>query len=98
MSHNCHVEPIQKIATADELDNVEVVYLAVRGMGCTNCAARVANSLLSVHGVTAAQVDHVIGVAKITYNPNFAPIDSILQAVSKAGGDGRHSYQAMKLA
>lgn len=98
MDENCHVEPIEKTATVAELENSEMVKLAVSGMGCPNCANRVRNSLLVLDGVIDAGVDHEAGIAQVAFNPNIAPIDILIQAVSLAGGnDGHHEYGARLL-
>ena len=51
MDENCYVDPIQKIVTAEERTATATTLLAVSGMGCPNCAARVRNSLLRLNGV-----------------------------------------------
>ncbi|MBI1794354.1 MAG: heavy-metal-associated domain-containing protein [Chloroflexi bacterium] len=98
MDENCHVEPIEKTATIAERKNVETVKLSVSGMGCPNCANRVRNSLLALNGVVDARVDHETGLAQVAFNPDFAPVDILIRAVSLAGGnDGRHEYGAKLL-
>ncbi len=94
MSENCHVEPVNKDASAEELQEIEVVLLSVSGMGCQNCAARVRNSLVSLKGVVEARVDHTMGMAQVAYNPTLASADDLIAAVALAGGDGRHEYGA----
>ena len=94
----CHVEPWVKTVTAAEQGQVTAVTLAVSGMGCPNCAARVRNSLLTVYGVLEADVLHTLGVAQIYYNPSLTSTDQLLLAVAQAGGDGRHEYRANLLA
>jgi copper chaperone CopZ len=93
----CHVEPALKTATAAEQSQIEAVSLAVSGMGCPNCAARVRNSLLNVYGVVEADVLHTLGAAEVFYNPTLATTDQLLAAVAQAGGDGRHAYRAERL-
>jgi hypothetical protein len=39
MDEDCHVEPVQKIATAEEQQATTMIMLGVQGMGCPNCAA-----------------------------------------------------------
>jgi copper chaperone CopZ len=95
---NCHVEPIQKISTAEEQESIELALLAVSGMGCPNCANRVRNSLLSIYGVVDAYVDHSAGIAQVSFNPAIETIDDLISAVTRAGGDGQHEYQAKLLA
>ncbi len=94
MDENCHVDPIQKTATAEEQQNVTTARLAVWGMGCPNCAARVRNSLISLAGVVDAYVDHNAGLAQVSFNPNFTNVRALIDAVARAGGDGRHEYRA----
>ena len=97
MDANCHVEPIHKIPTSDEQQNLTTVSLAVGGMGCPNCAARVRNSLLALTGVVDADVDHTTGFAFVEYSPSLVSVPSLLQAVTQAGNDGHHKYVAMLL-
>jgi copper chaperone CopZ len=97
MGDQCHVEPIQKTPTPEELEVSISVWFAVYGMGCRHCAARVHNGLLLVNGVVEAQVDHLSGMAQVSFNPCLATIPALLEAVERAGGDGRHRYQAVPL-
>jgi copper chaperone CopZ len=97
MDENCHVDPMQKQPSSEELARIEATSLAIQGMGCPNCAMRVRNSLLAVSGVSTAYVDHMMGSAKIQFNPSMASITELVQAVSDAGGDGRHEYFAQAL-
>jgi copper chaperone CopZ len=97
MDENCHVAPLQKTATAEEQQTTTSALLAVWGMGCPNCAARVRNSLLALKGVVDAEVDHTIGMAEVVFNPNLTAIPALIEAVARAGGDGRHEYRARPL-
>ena len=97
MDENCHVEPLQKTATAEEQQTTTSALLAVWGMGCPNCAARVRNSLISLKGVVDAEVDHTIGMAEVVFNPSLTAIPALIEAVARAGGDGRHEYHARSL-
>ena len=98
MEDRCHVEPIQKVSTADEQKSIELALLTVSGMGCPNCANRVRNSLLALYGVVDAYVDHSAGIAQVSFNPAIETIDELISAVARAGGDGRHAYGAKLLA
>ena len=98
MDDPCHVEPIQKMSTSDEQENVVLALLAVSGMGCPNCGNRVRNSLLSLYGVVDAYVDHTAALAQVAFNPAMQTIDDLIIAVAGAGGDGRHEYVATLLA
>ncbi len=97
MDENCHVDPIQKTPTAEELVTVNTVVLSVWGMGCPNCAARVRNGLLSSLGVIEADVDHTLGMAKVVFNPDLSTVATLIEAVARAGADGRHQYGAQLL-
>ena len=89
MDENCHVEPLQKTATAEEQQTTTSALLTVQGMGCPNCAARVRNSLLSLKGVVDAEVDHTIGMAEVVFNPNLTAIPALIEAVAPAPGPWR---------
>jgi copper chaperone CopZ len=97
MDAKCHVEPFQKIARVDELQDLTTLRLAVWGIGCPNCANRVRNSLLSLIGVVKADVDHTTGSALVKYSPDLVSVPFLLEAVSHAGNDGHHKYVAMLL-
>jgi copper chaperone CopZ len=94
MREQCQVEPIQKDASADDLNEPRIVGLTVQGMGCVNCATRVRNSLLALNGVVSADVDWERGLALVDYVPAKTNVDTILQAVAAAGNDGHHNYYA----
>ncbi len=93
MEENCHVSPIEKAATKEELTVTQTVRLGVYGMGCPNCAARVRNGLISLTGVVEAAVDHIAGTADVVYNPKLVGVEAMLTAVAHAGNDGKHSYR-----
>lgn len=97
MSDNCHVSPIEKMASPDELQSTVIAHLAIFGMGCPRCATRVRNSLLTIYGVRDAEVDHVAGMGQVMFSPNLTTISAILDAVAQAGNDGRHEYAAVPL-
>lgn len=94
MDANCHVDPIQKTPSTEERAAVQTTLLAVRGLGCPNCASRVRNSLLSLNGVADAYVNHATGTAEVEFNPNLTDIAALVNVVAQAGGDGRHQYTA----
>ncbi len=97
MADHCHVEPVQKAATTEALAEATSVWLAVFGMGCPNCANRVRNSLLSLDGVLDVSVSHVAGMATVVFNPDATTFQDLLEAVERAGNDGRHEYWAVPL-
>jgi len=94
MDEQCHVEPLQKVAADDERSKTSWTLLAVYGMGCPNCANRVRNSLISPNGVMEACVDHTMGIVDVEFNPDRVTIPASIEAVARAGSDGRHNYHA----
>jgi len=91
---NRHVEPNEKLPTTGKMDQSTNTLLTVSGMGCPSCAARVRNSLLQLQGVVEARVDHMSGAAQVVYNKMMVNESDMVQAVVRAGGDGRHNYSA----
>ena len=94
MDENCHVEPINKTASIDQIRKADNALLAIWGMGCENCVARVRNSLLSLDGVYAVDVYLNIAMAEVRYDGNKVSTKTLVEAVSRAGNDGRHEYRA----
>lgn len=94
MIENCHVDAFEKTATAEERQHLAATMLVVKGMGCPNCATRVRNGLLSLKGVIEAQIVLEMGVAEVTFNSQLVTIAALIDAVARAGGDGRHTYRA----
>ena len=91
---HCHVEPFEKPLDQNALEVADVVYLAVSGMGCPRCAMRVKNSLLRLNGVLLSEVSLENGIAAVAYDPARVTPSDLAQAVSDAGNDGRHQYEA----
>ena len=94
MEENCYVEPINKTASADQIRKADSALLAVRGMGCENCAARVRNSLLSLDGVYAVDVYLNMAMAEVSFDSKKVSAKMLVEAISRAGNDGRHEYRA----
>ena len=97
MSEGCHVEPMSKSPSQEELRDQTVTLLAVEGMGCDRCAMRVRNSLLGVYGVAEVEVALAFGTAQVAFNPGLANIGDLKRAVERAGRDGRHVYRAQRI-
>lgn len=97
MDEKCHVDPIQKSVSAEEQQQLVTVNLAVTGMGCPNCAIRVYNGLLGLHGVVKADVNHETGLALVEMNPALVARPSLLEAVFQAGVTSNHNYSAALL-
>ncbi|HSG42073.1 MAG TPA: cation transporter [Anaerolineales bacterium] len=95
MDDNCHVEPIYKDSvSAETLRNADNALLAVWGMGCENCVTRVRNSLLSVEGVFGVDVYLNMAMAEVRYDGKMVSPETLVNAVARAGNDGRHEYRA----
>ena len=99
MDENCYVEPIYKnTPAADRIQKADRATLAVRGMGCENCATRVRNGLLSLDGVYGADVYLNMALAEVSYDSKKISAVELVDAVSRAGNDGRHKYRAELIA
>lgn len=98
MDEKCHVEPVSKTTPAEQLLKADLALLAIQGMGCKNCAARVRNSLLTLEGVYEVEVYLNLGMAEVTYNSQQVSSRMLTDAVSRAGNDGRHEYLAQLIA
>lgn len=98
MDENCYVEPMYKNSTADQIRNGENALLRIWGMGCENCVTRVRNSLLSLDGVYGADVYLNMAMAEISYDSKKVSADALVNAVARAGNDGRHEYRAQLVA
>ena len=98
MNENCYVEPIYKTASSDQIQNADNATLAVWGMGCENCITRVRNSLLSLDGVYGADVYLNMALAEVSYDSKKISTVELVDAVSRAGNDGRHKYRAELIA
>jgi len=99
MDENCYVEPIYKMdASMDQIQKADRATLAVRGMGCENCATRVRNSLLSVEGVYGVDVYLNMALAEVTYDSKKLMPGELVHVIARAGDDGRHEYRAELIA
>jgi Cu+-exporting ATPase len=72
-------------ATVQADDRVQELTLAVSGMTCASCVARVEGALSRVPGVEAAQVNLAAEQATVRYRPGEATPSMLLAAVEKAG-------------
>jgi len=94
---NCHVDEIKKPVDKKTLQNAAVVWLAVSGMGCANCARRVNNALLELNGVLRADVELERNVAKVTFDPQKIQPKDLPEAIAEAGKSSGHNYFALLL-
>jgi len=91
---NCHVDSVEKRVDEQALLTAKATFLGVSGMGCPTCAMRVRNGLLNLDGVLLAEVHLQNGVATVAYDPEDVTPDKLVTAVTNAGNDGRHHYEA----
>jgi copper chaperone CopZ len=99
MEENCYVQPIYKNAVpAQQLQDADRATLAISGMGCHNCATRVRNGLLALDGVYGVDVYLNMALAEVTYVRAKVSPGQLVEAVARAGNDGRHEYRAQLLA
>jgi copper chaperone len=99
MDENCYVEPIYKNSvSADQLQQAARATLLVRGMGCENCVTRVRNSLLLLDGVHGVDVYLNMALAEVRYDSKRVSVEALVDAVTRAGNDGRHEYRAEVIA
>jgi copper chaperone CopZ len=95
MDKTCHVETIRKInASVEQIQRADHATLSVQGMGCENCVTRVRNSLMSTTGVYGVELFLNLKLAEIKYDSRQASVADLIQAVARAGNDGRHEYRA----
>jgi len=94
----CYVEPASKTVAKELLRNADTALLEVSGMGCQNCVARVRNGLLELDGVYEVDIFLNMGLAEVRYNGQNLSTHMLIDAVSRAGNDGRHRYRAQLVA
>ena len=95
MDDPCNIKPVQRIISEEENHKQQHAYLSISGLNCPNCATRVRNALINSIGVTDTIIDHADGLGEVTFNPDLIRPANFVEIVSKAGGDGVHSYSAM---
>lgn len=61
------------------------VTLEIKGMSCNHCVMQVERALTAVSGVTDHQV--ALGAASVSFDEAVTSVDTIAQAVTKAGYD-----------
>ncbi|HLA06889.1 MAG TPA: heavy-metal-associated domain-containing protein [Anaerolineales bacterium] len=98
MGENYFVEPISKTTSTDQIRNADSALLAIKGIGCQNCATRVRNSLLALDGVFMVDIFLNMAMAEISYDSAKVSVEMLQDAVSRAGNDGRHHYRAELIA
>lgn len=78
-------EKVHTSAGATRTDAAEDIELAVEGMTCASCAARVERTLTRHPGVAGANVNFAANRAHVTYDPGSVSLDELERAVEKIG-------------
>jgi Cu+-exporting ATPase len=68
--------------------DIKVVELALEGMTCAACAARIEKALNRIEGVEAS-VNFATETARVALRPGAATIESLIEAVRRSGYDAR---------
>lgn len=63
----------------------ETATLKIGGMTCASCQKHVGEALRGVPGVASASVDLVFHRASVTYDPQQAKVEDLVEAVRKSG-------------
>lgn len=59
--------------------------IAVQGMTCDGCEARVSRSLQQVDGIRAAAADHEVGEVRIAFEPGEVQLEAIKERIRETG-------------
>lgn len=92
---DCRVDPVASRASRESKQKARIQYLALAGMGCPNCANRVRNALLGVHGVVDVEVDLPAGLVTVWYRAGDVSLSDMVVAVAQAGQGTHHRYLAV---
>jgi len=85
-----HATPA-RVAHAPTPAATQTIRLAVRGMSCASCVARIEQALGRVAGVDEANVNLAAGTARVTYRPDLASADALREAVRSAGYEAKEA-------
>jgi copper chaperone CopZ len=69
--------------------NTQQAILAIAGMSCGHCAAKVEKALFSAEGVVSAAVSLESNSVKIAYDPDRTNINELKEAIRNAGYNPR---------
>jgi copper chaperone CopZ len=94
MDEDCHADPPEKTPPTDEQACIRMTRLVVWGMYCPGCGTRIHRRLVAVKGVLEVYVDHAVGMVEVVFNSNLTTTAALVDAVVRAGGDGRHTFGA----
>jgi copper chaperone CopZ len=71
-------------------DHISTV-LSVNGMSCGKCVRHVSEALTELEGVEHVEVRLAEAKALVRHDPNAAPLERLIAAVTDAGYDAAHS-------
>jgi copper chaperone CopZ len=94
MDEGCHADPPEETSLANEQACIRIARLVVWGMYCPNCGTRIHSRLIAVNGVIEVRVDHTVGMVEVVFDSRLTNISALIDAVVRAGGDGRHTFGA----
>ncbi len=77
--------------------NEKKVTLAIGGMTCAACANRVEKGLSKVEGVNKAAVNFAIEKATVSFNPETASVEKLIETVQKLGFEVKTERVELKL-
>jgi len=89
----CHVDLIDVEVDPEALDGAEERFLAIAGMGCPTCVARVHNALVGIPGVLAVEVELESGLTQVWLDGRV-DYETLVSAVNGAGEKVGHRYLA----
>ena len=72
------------MASTAETDQSERTTIAIEGMSCASCAARIEKRLNRIDGVSAS-VNYAAEQAAVSFDPAQASLDDLIGAVEAAG-------------
>jgi copper chaperone CopZ len=80
-----------------DLSDALIAAMQVEGLDCAHCADRVRYALTAIEGVVSAAVDWERGLAIVDYVPSQTTVDALIDAIGRAGGDGKHAFRGVVL-
>lgn len=93
----CHVDRVETSVDPALLERSGTAFLAVSGMGCPNCAARVRNALVLTDGVLEAEVEHTAGLAVVSFQREKVDVATLRRALAAAAAGTHHRYAAVPI-
>jgi copper chaperone CopZ len=83
------LDPLEKNLPPEERQALSFAQFYVLGMGCSDCASLIRNSLIALPEVVSAEVDYVRWWAEVVFNPDLTGIPLLIEAINQAGGESK---------